>query len=75
VEVLATRYKGKPHQSLIAYINSDDLKQIFFITPTYTRKVAAMQEAPSVALLVDNRQNLEMDFDACMAVTARGMAE
>lgn len=34
-----------------------------------------MASDPLVAFIVDNRQNLESDFDACMAVTAKGTAE
>jgi len=75
VGVLATRYRNKPHQSLIAYIHAESLREIFFVTPGYTRKVEAMAADPCVALLVDNRQNVESDFDACIAVTAKGMVE
>jgi hypothetical protein len=75
VGVLATHYKDTPHQSLIAYIHSECLRDIFFITPRYTRKVEAMTSDPRVALLIDNRQNVESDFDACIAVTAKGTVE
>ena len=75
VGVLATHYKNTPHQSLIAYIHSENLRDIFFITPRYTRKVEAMAADPRVALIVDNRQNVESDFDSCIAVTAKGTAE
>jgi len=75
VGVLATHYKNTPHQSLIAYIHSESLRDIFFITPRYTRKVEAMTADPRVALIVDNRQNVESDFDACIAVTAKGTVE
>ena len=75
VGVLATHYKNTPHQSLIAYIHSESLREIFFITPRYTRKVEAMAADPRVAFIVDNRQNVESDFDACIAVTAKGTVE
>jgi len=75
VGVLATHYRNTPHQSLIAYIHSESLRDIFFVTPRYTRKVEAMTADPRVALIVDNRQNLESDFDACVAVTAKGRVE
>jgi heme iron utilization protein len=75
VGVLATRYRGGPHLSLVAYTHSGDLREIFFVTPVYTRKAAAIGEDPNVSLMVDNRQNVERDFDACVAVTARGVAE
>ena len=75
VGVLSTRFKNSPHQSLVAFVSSDDLRYIFFVTPTYSRKVTAMDEDPEVALLIDNRQNLESDLDACVAVTLKGTAE
>jgi general stress protein 26 len=75
VGVLATHYKETPHQSLIAYTHSESLREIFFVTPRYTRKVEAMTSDPRVALIVDNRQNVESDFDACIAVTAKGTVE
>lgn len=75
VGVLATNYNNAPHQSLIAYIVTENLHDIFFITPLYTRKVAAIEQEPHVALLIDNRQNIETDFDSAIAVTAKGMAE
>jgi hypothetical protein len=75
VGVLATHYKDTPHQSLIAYIHAESLREIFFVTPRYTRKVEAMTSDPRVALIVDNRHNVESDFDACIAVTAKGTVE
>jgi hypothetical protein len=75
VGVLATHYRNTPHQSLIAFIHSENLRDLFFVTPRYTRKVEAMASDPRVALIVDNRQNVESDFDACIAVTAKGTVE
>ena len=75
VGVLATHYKDTPNQSLIAYIHAESLREIFFVTPRYTRKVEAMTSDPRVALIVDNRHNVESDFDACIAVTAKGTVE
>ena len=75
VGVLATHYQNTPHQSLIAFICSQDLRDIYFVTPEYTRKVEAIRADPRVALLVDDRQNMDSDFDSCIAVTAKGLAE
>ena len=75
VGVLATHYKNTPHQSLITYIHSKDLREIYFISPGHTRKVEALTSDPRVSLIVDNRHNLESDFDTCTAVTAKGAAE
>jgi heme iron utilization protein len=75
VGVLGTHYHDEPHQSLIAYITSEDHLSIYFTTPPDTRKVAAMEKDPRVAFLVDDRQNVESAFDGCTAVTAYGIAE
>ena len=75
VGVLATRFEGAPHQSLIAYVCSEDLREIYFVSPRDTRKVRAIEQDPRVSLLVDNRQNVESEFDACIAATAKGTVE
>jgi general stress protein 26 len=75
VGVLATHYEDSPHQSLIAFQSSEDLREIFFCTPKYTRKVSALEEDPRVALLIDDRRNEAKDFDACVAVTVKGTVE
>lgn len=73
--VLGTRYEEAPHQSLVAFVASADLREIYFASPASTRKTEAMRKDPRVALLVDNRKNLSSDFDATSALTAKGVAE
>ena len=75
VGVLGTRFEEAPHQSLVAFVASENLREIFFASPTYTRKVEAMRMDPRVSLLVDNRKNQSSDFDATFALSARGNAE
>lgn len=74
VGTLGTVYEGSPHQALVAYVYSSDLRELFFVTRAYTRKVEAMRANPRVSLLVDDRQNLASDFASCTVVTARGTA-
>ena len=73
--VLGTRFEDAPHQSLVAFVASEDLREIYFASPAQTRKAEALHKDARVALLVDNRKNLENDFDASIAVTAKGSAE
>ena len=73
--VLGTRFEDAPHQSLVAFVASEDLREIYFASPAQTRKAEALSKEPRVAFLVDNRKNLGSDFDASMAVTAKGSAE
>jgi nitroimidazol reductase NimA-like FMN-containing flavoprotein (pyridoxamine 5'-phosphate oxidase superfamily) len=73
--VLGTRFEDAPHQSLVAFVASEDLREIYFASPAQTRKAEALRNDARVAFLVDNRKNLENDFDASIAVTATGSAE
>ena len=73
--VLGTHFEDAPHQSLVAFVASEDLREIYFASPVQTRKTEALRKDPRVAFLVDNRKNLGSDFDASMAVTAKGSAE
>jgi heme iron utilization protein len=70
--VLATTGKTHPHASLVAFIVTDDLKHLYFATARSTRKFKNMETNPKVALLVDNRSNLESDFENAIAVTVYG---
>lgn len=73
--VLGTRFEDAPHLSLVAFLASEDLSEIYFASPARTRKAEALRKDARVALLVDDRNSLENDFDASMAVTANGSAE
>ena len=73
--VLGTHFEDAPHQSLVAFVASEDLREIYFASPARTRKAEALRKDARVALLVDNRRNLESDFDASLALTAKGSAE
>jgi heme iron utilization protein len=72
--VLGTRFEDAPHQSLVAFVASEDLREVYFASPAQTRKAEALRKDARVAFLVDNRKNLENDFEASMAVTATGSA-
>jgi nitroimidazol reductase NimA-like FMN-containing flavoprotein (pyridoxamine 5'-phosphate oxidase superfamily) len=72
--VLATLDKNSPYENLVAFVSSQDLKNIVFSTAVYTRKYANLKTSPRVSFLVDTRSNSEKDFHECVAVTAFGKA-
>ena len=72
--VLATAGDPHPHASLVAIAPTHDLRRIFFATATYTRKYENIRRNARIALLVDNRRNLEQDFKDAVALTAKGRA-
>ena len=72
--VLSTQRDGQPYASLVAFVASEELRQIYFATPNTTRKYANLKADSRVAFLIDSRLNDESDIHAAMAVTAMGSA-
>lgn len=73
--VLATHNAGQPYASLVAFVATDDLKQIHFVTPQTTRKFANLSKDHRVAMLVNSSTNQADDFHRAISVTAVGDAE
>ena len=68
--VLATLQNGHPYASLVAFVASDDLRRIAFVTPRATTKFRNLFDAPQVSLLIESRTHSVEDFTAGAAVTA-----
>jgi hypothetical protein len=73
--VIATQGSGQPHSSLVAFAETDDLKQLLFVTNRDTRKYANLKVDGRASMLVDGRTNHISDFQTAIAVTAIGIAE
>ena len=71
---LSTHHAGQPYASLVAFVVSDDLRQIYFATPTTTRKYANLAADNRVAVLVNSSMNQASDFHRAISVTAVGKA-
>ena len=56
--VLSTHYEGQPYASLVAFVASSDLGNLFFATPRATRKYRNLSHDDRASFLIDNRQNL-----------------
>jgi len=72
---LSTHRDGQPYASLVAFHAADDLKHIYFVTPTTTRKFANLSADNRVAVLVNSSTNQAADFHRAISVTAVGQAE
>jgi general stress protein 26 len=72
--VLSTQKDGHPYASLVAFSFSKDLKQIFFLTPAFTRKYKNLSVCPEVAMLINSACNRPDDFFNAISVTATGKA-
>jgi len=73
--VLSTHQSGQPYASLIAFVGSNDLKKIFFVTPRTTRKFSNLTASPRVAVLINSSLNIDSDFHEAVSVTALGTAK
>lgn len=71
---LATQDNGKPHNCLVAFASTDDLKYLLFTTSRKTVKYHNIMAESRVAVLVDSRSNRDADFLKAVAVTASGIA-
>ena len=72
---LSTQQAGQPYSSLVAFVASDDLDQIYFATPTTTRKYANLVADSRVAMLINSSMNQTSDFHRAISVTAVGKAK
>jgi hypothetical protein len=58
----------------VAFVASEDLRRIAFVTRRATTKYRNLTEAPDVSLLIDSRTHSVEDFSAGAAVTILGRA-
>lgn len=73
--VVATQTGGQPYASLVAFVATDDLRQLFFVTAKTTRKFANLTSDSRVAVLVNSSVNQESDFHDAISITVTGIAE
>jgi general stress protein 26 len=72
---LATEDGGKPHNCLVAFATTDNLRNLLFTTSRDTSKYRNIVAESRVAILVDSRSNQDSDFRNAIAVTATGKAK
>jgi hypothetical protein len=65
----------KPHNCLVAFAATDDLRNLLFTTSRDTSKYRNILAESRVAILVDSRSNQDSDFRKAIAVTATGRAK
>lgn len=73
--VLATQVDGQPYSNLVAFVATDDLRNLVFATSRETRKYSNITADPRVAMLVDSRSNHHLDIRNAYVATALGTAE
>lgn len=64
-----------PYSSLIAFLNSDDLKYIYFATSRKTTKFSNLLSDPKICMFFDNRSNELEDVSNAITATVLGKVE
>ena len=72
--VLATNAGSSPYTSLVGFLVSQDLKEIYFATLTNTHKYHNIIQNRQISLLIDSRTNKDNDFQDASAITILGSA-
>lgn len=72
--VLATNTGSSPYTSLVGFMPSQDLKEIYFATFINTHKYYNISKHSQVSLLIDSRTNRADDFNNSSALTILGDA-
>lgn len=72
--VIATKGKKFVHTNLVAFISSDDLKNIYFATSNKSKKYENLMNNPNVSFLIDNRKNTSSDILNAIANTVLSVA-
>jgi general stress protein 26 len=70
--VLSSYMDDQPYPNLIAFVHTNDLKNIFFATLRSTKKYENIKNNPYVSMLIDNRGNSPSDFTEAIAVSIFG---
>ncbi len=73
--VVSTQTGGQPYASLVAFVATDDLRHIFFVTARTTRKFSNLTSDSRVAVLINSSINQESDFHEAISITVTGTAE
>jgi uncharacterized pyridoxamine 5'-phosphate oxidase family protein len=72
--VVSTHSCGQPYCNLVAFAETEDIKNLIFVTNRNTSKYKNLNKDSRVSLLIDNRTNLLADFGSARAVTVIGNA-
>ncbi len=72
--ILCTQGDCQPYGSLVAFACSDDMKHLYFTTPTATRKYMLLCKCANVSMVIDSRSQHPDNMKAVEAVTITGKA-
>lgn len=74
IAVLGTSKDDEPYSSLVAFVITDDLKELIFATMRQRLKYRNIIANPRVALMIDDRDISNSDFNDMTSITLIGTA-
>ena len=72
--VLCSQGDSQVYSSLVGFSIDEDLKNIVFATPNYTRKYQLLSQCQKISMLIDNRSNKINRVSEIEAITIVGEA-
>lgn len=72
--VIATQGEKGPYTNLVAFIHTDDFKNIIFATSKHTQKYTNILKNSKISMLIDDRENKPNDIKNAVVATAVGTA-
>jgi nitroimidazol reductase NimA-like FMN-containing flavoprotein (pyridoxamine 5'-phosphate oxidase superfamily) len=75
IAVLGTSQKNEPYSCLVAFVLTENLKEIIFATKRKRLKYQNMVANPRVTLLIDDRDRGESDLEKTTSIAVIGSAE
>jgi general stress protein 26 len=70
--VLSSYMKDQPYPNLIAFVHTNNLKNLYFATLKNSIKYTNIKDNPKISLLVDNRDNTPTDISEAIALSVFG---
>jgi general stress protein 26 len=72
--VLSSNMKDQSYPNLVAFVHTEDLKNLFFATLRSSIKYENIKNNPKISMLIDNRGNSPSDISEAIAVSVFGNA-
>lgn len=75
IAVLGTSHNDEPYSCLVAFVATEDLKELIFATMRNRLKYQNIMSNPKVTMMVDDRDKKASDFNETTSITIVGTAE
>ncbi len=75
IAVLGVSRNDDPYSCLVAFVATEDLRNLIFATMRARKKYRYMEANPRVSLMIDNREHKPTDYTDTTSITVVGTAQ